>query len=380
MDIAVKTEDLKKVVSCASRATSNKAIQPILNNILLSSATGSLIISATDLDLAIECKLPADVKNPGSITLPAKKFDEIVSKVTGIDIKIRMDDGDESKLTKIQSDRSKFQINGVSSEGFPVVINKDEIENIFSVDQEAFLNAISLTSFSASRFESTSILSGVKLEIKNNQFELGAADGSRLARYIGKLSKTPKSKDFKQGVVIPVRALDELEKLIKNFKEGNDEISFHLSNNQVIFQNKDFTLSTRLVGGVFPEYENLIPPKQPSKAIFSRMSLLSALERVAILANERTNVIRLSFSKGLNVAKLSANSPDYGNAVDEVDVEYKGTDLEIAFNHRYLSEILRNLKEEKIELELDTSLSPLILNLERESYSYTYLIMPVQLR
>ena len=378
MEIEVKTEHLKKVVSCTSRATSTKAIQPILNNILVSGQEGSLIISATDLDLSIECKLPADVKNPRRITLPAKKFNEIVNKVTGGDIKISIDD---NQLTKILSDRSKFQINGVSPDDFPNVISTEKSNNVLAINQEEFLHAINLTSFSSSRFEVTSIMSGIKFEINNDKFELGAADGSRLARFVGKLSKPPKSKDFKYGVVIPVRALDELERLITNFREGNDEVLFYFSNGQIIFQNNDFTLSTRLLSGVFPTYENLIPPPQPNKVKFLRSNLLSALERVAILANEKTNVIKMSLSKGKNVAKLISNSPDYGNAVDEVDVEYKGSDVEIAFNHKYLSEALRNIKEESLEIELDGSLSPLIINLNKDSkYSYTYLIMPVQLR
>ncbi len=378
MEIEVKTEQFKKVVSCTSRATSNKAIQPILNNILVSGQDGALIVSATDLDLAIECKLAANIRIPGRVTLPAKKFDEIVSKITGGDIKISTDD---NQLAKILSDRSKFQINGVSPDDFPCVINAEKSKDVICINQEEFLHAVSLTSFASSRFEATSILSGIKFEIKNDKFELGAADGSRLARFIGKLSKPPKSKDFKYGVVIPVRALDELERLITNFRDGNDEISFYFSNGQIVFQNNDFTLSTRLLSGIFPTYENLIPPAQPNKVKFLKSNLLLALERVAILANEKTNVIKMSLSKGKNVAKLTSTSPDYGNAVDEVDVEYKGSDVEIAFNYKYLSEALRNIKEESLEIELDGSLSPLIISLNKDSeYSYTYLIMPVQLR
>ena len=117
------------------------------------------------------------------------------------------------------------------------------------------------------------------------------------------------------------------------------------------------------------------------QSYFSRSAVLSALERVAILANERTNVIKLSFLKGAKTVKLSSNSPDYGNALDEVDVDYEGNDLEIAFNYKYLSEALRNLKVENLMLELDNSLSPLLLKLNEEvDYDYTYLVMPVQLR
>ena len=376
MDIAVKKETFKKVVSCATRATSSNAIRPILNNILLSCSSGSLVVSATDLDLAIQCKLPADVIKPGRVTLPAKKLDEIVSKVSGDEVSISID---KNNLAKIISNKSKFQINGVSPDEFPEVIKEKENEKIHSINQAELLQAILLTSFSTSKFESTSILSGANFEINGDKFEIGATDGSRLARYVGKLSS--KDSKEKQSVVIPGRALAELERLLINFREGNEEINFYFMPGQIVFYNNDFSLSTRLLSGTFPAYDKLIPKNQPHKAIFSRTELLNALERVAILANERTNVIKLTFKKGEKSLHIDASSPDYGNATDEVDVDYNGVDIEIAFNYKYLSEALRNLQVGNILLELETSLSPILLKVsEKADYDYTYLIMPVQLR
>ncbi|OGI07224.1 MAG: DNA polymerase III subunit beta [Candidatus Melainabacteria bacterium RIFCSPLOWO2_02_FULL_35_15] len=377
MDIEVKTEQFKKVVSCASRATSNKAIQPILNNILLHSENGSLMVSATDLDLAIECKLPAEILKPGRITLPAKKLDEIVNKASGISVNISID---KNQLAKILSDKAKFQINGVSPDEFPEVISKQE-EKPININQNELMRAISLTSFATSKFESTSILSGANFEINGNKFEIGATDGSRLARYTGNIGEDKEENDQRKSAVIPGRALAELEKLIDTFKDGNEFVSVYFLPGQVVFQNNDFSLSTRLVNGTFPEYDKLIPKEQSNKADFSRSELLAALERVAILANERTNVIKLTFEKGKKFAQLNSNSPDYGNATDEIEVEYTGNSVEIAFNYRYLTEVLRNLQTDRILLEMETSLSPILLKLsEKANYRYTYLIMPVQLR
>ncbi len=375
MDIEVKTEKFKRVVSCASRASSNKAIQPILNNILLSSGKGILMVSATDLDLAIECKLPANVSQPGRITLPAKKLDEIINKASGENVNISID---KNQLAKIVSDKARFQINGVNPEEFPEVISNKE-ETPVKINQAELLNAISLTSFATSKFESTSILSGASFKVDGNKFEIAATDGSRLARYIGDLPGSEKVKN--KSAVIPGRALTELDRLMDTFKEGNEFISVYFLPGQIIFQNEDFSLSTRLINGTFPEYDKLIPKEQENKAIFTRNELLSALERVAILANERTNVIKLSFKKGEKTAQLNSNSPDYGNATDEISVEYTGSSVEIAFNYRYLTEVLRNLQADKIMLEMETSLSPILLKLpEKSDYNYTYLIMPVQLR
>ena len=380
MEIEIEKEHFKRVVSCATRAISNKAIQPILNNILLVCENGSLVVSATDLDLAIECKLPAEVLRPGKVTLPAKKLDEIVNKAAGEKISILID---KNQLAKILSDKSRFQINGVSPEEFPEIMKKSKDERFFSIKQEELLRAVSLTSFATSKFESTSILSGVNFEIDGNKFEIGATDGSRLARYIGELSNDPKDAKVKQSVVVPGRALLELERLMTSFKEGNKFVTFCFMPGQIIFQNNDFSLSTRLVNGTFPEYDKLIPKEQSNKAMFSREELLAALERVAILANERTNVIKFTFEKGKKTARLNSNSPDYGNATDEIEVEYTGNSVEIAFNYRYLTEVLRNLQTEKVLLEVETSLSPILLKLSEKApcnYTYLYLIMPVQLR
>ena len=376
MDIEVKTDQFRKVVSCASRASSNKAVQPILNNVLLSGEKNFLMVSATDLDLAIECKLPAEISEGGKITLPAKKLDEIVNRIPGENINISID---KNKLAKIFSDKSRFQINGASSDEFPKIITKDGNVTEYKIKQEDLLNAISLTSFSTSRFDTTSILSGANFEIKGKKFEIGATDGSRLARYRGNISDV--SKEEKKSVIIPGRSLFELERLISNFKEGNDIVSFYFLPGQIVFQNNDFSLSTRLINGTFPEYDKLIPKDNSKEAVFSRDELLSSLERVAILANERTNVIKMTFKKEKGTVHLDASSPDYGNATDEIGVSYKGDDLEIAFNYKYLAEALRNLNVEKVVLEMNTQLSPIILKIgEQVEYNYTYLVMPVQMR
>lgn len=378
MEVLVQKEILKKVVSCTSRATSNKSIQPILNNILISSNNGSITISATDLDLAIECKLPAEISKSGRITLPAKKLDEIVSKAPGENVRILIEKGN---LAHIKSNKSKFQINGVSPEEFPQVISNKENDEEYKISSDELLKGIMLTSFATSKFETNSILSGVNFEVNNGNFEIGATDGSRLARYIGKLKADKKSSKLKTSVVIPGRALSELERLINTFNSGNSEVSFYFMPGQIIFQSPDFSLSTRLISGTFPSYDKLIPDKLSYRAVFKRSDLLGSLERVSILANERTNVVKLSFKKEGQTVRITANSPDYGNADDEIDVEYKGDNLETAFNYRYLSEALRNLDTEKVLLELENPLSPILLKInEKVDYDYTYLVMPVQIR
>ncbi len=379
MEIEVNADNLKKVVSCTSRATSSKAIQPILNNILLVCEDGSLVVTATDLDLSIECKVKANISKPGKITLPAKKFDEIVNKVPGEDVNISID---KNLLAKILSNRSKFQINGVSSEDYPETIKKSE-EKLIGINQEELINAISLTTFATSKFETNSILSGANFIVDDGNFEIASTDGSRLARYQGKLVKGDNVK-IKNSAVIPGRALVELERLINTFKEGNEVTYFYFLPGQIIFQNNDFTMSTRLINGNFPEYDKLIPKQQSQKAVFKRTEILSALDRVSILANERTNVIKLTFKKGNKTVLLQANSPDYGNATDEVDVEYNGNDMEIAFNFRYMAEALRNLESEFVDIELESALSPILIRADEKTdkreYKYTYLVMPVQLR
>lgn len=377
MEFEVKTEYLKKVISSAARITSNKVIQPILNNVLLSCENGSLKVQATDLDMAVECRLPVEISKPGRITLPAKKLDEIVSRIQGENIVLKID---KNNLTNIRSSTSKFQINGVSSEEYPNLTEIEKEEKGISINRDMFLSAISLTTFAVSRFDTTSVLSGINFEIREGEFEVGATDGSRLARYIGKVKGLKKLKGSESSVVIPQRAMEELEKLIRSFKEGNEEVFIYFKPGQVIFSNNDFLLSTRLIDSKFPAYDKLIPKEQKYKVKLHRGELLSALERVAVLSNERTNVVKMELKKGKSTLKLNANSPDYGNATDEISADYTGDDIEVAFNYRYLTEMLRNLDQSEISLELESSLSPVLLRLDGEAFDYTYLVMPVQLR
>lgn len=374
MDIEIKKELLRKVVSCATRASSSKAIQPILNNILLASNNGSIVVTATDLDLAIECKLPATVSKPGRVALPAKKLDEIVSKAPGDNVSISID---KNQIAKIVSDRSRFAISSVNHEDFPEIVKAEKENKICSIDQNLLLQGILLTSFAASRFETTSVLSGENFEIRKQEFELGATDGSRLARFVGSLKEA--GTDQKLSFVVQSRALTELERLISNFDNEGLLIDIYYLPGQVIFESCDFSLSTRLLSGTFPAYDKLIPSRLPYKAIFTKLELLNSLDRVSVLANERTNVVKLSFKKNSKAAQLTTSSPDYGNANDEIDVEYNGDDIDIAFNYRYLAEALRNLQLDRVTLELESPLSPILLRTS-ELFDYTYLVMPVQLK
>lgn len=375
MDLQVSTEKFKKAVSCAARAVSTKAIQPILGNVLIRGKGNLLLVSATDLDLHIECKLKAKIEEQGEVTLPAKKVEEIAVKTEGENINIKID---KNQLAKIVAGKAKFQLNGMSAEEYPEIISK-KTEDVYQIKQEELQRALSMTNFAVSKFETSSILSGANFAINGKEFEIGATDGSRLARYTGKLET--KGKIDKAAFVIPLRALLEIERLCSSFKEDNEFVYFYSLPGQIIFYNNDFQISTRLMNGNFPEYDKLIPKNNPNKARVSTGLLLDSLDRVSILCNERTNVVKMSFSSGRNILKIDAQSQDYGSATDEIDIEYKGDDLDITFNYKYMVEALRSIKEEQIELNMDSSLAPIIIRISKEvDFDYTYLIMPVQAR
>lgn len=375
MKLAVKTELLKRVLSCTARAASTKAIQPILNNVLLSCDKGSLVVFATDLDLSIECKLPAEVNTPGKITLPAKKLEEIVSKVPGEDVNLSNETN--NTLTKITSNKSKFQINGISPEEYPEILTKNRKDGItINIDSDYLLKGLSLTLFAATRYEEQSVLSGIKFVFSGKNLELAAADGSKIAVYSCSLEE----KVEKGEAIIPFRAVVEIEKLIKTFKENNKSVSITIFSDVAIFENNDFTLITRLIDGKYPNYNNLIPKDLPYEATFSRLDLLNVLDRVSVLANEKTCTVKMSLEKKAKTVEVSAKSNEYGDSKDEIDVKYEGEDLQIAFNYKFLVESLRNLNVDKVTFKLKESNMPIILNLEEKDFTYTFLLMPVQLR
>jgi len=373
MEFNIKKEALYNNLRAVERVTAVRGVQPVLSNVLIETIDDNIIrLAATDLDLSIEVKVQAEIKTQGSITLPAKKLIEIISKLPDKNINFKLES--ESTLTIITCGNSKFDLIGISSSEFNDVFNKEMVntKEFVNIELAPLLKAIKQTIFSSASYDSNNILSGVYCKIYGKELEMAATDGNRLSRIVEKITNK-EDKDY--SIVIPSKTLNELTRLVVGIEDEN--VSIAVQSGQILFKLKDRILLSRLLEGQYPKYQQLIPKTCEKNAIVDREALIGALDRTSTMVNERTSIIKFTFSG--NKLLLKADTPDYGDSMDLIDVDYTSEELIIAFNYKYLLDALRIMDSEKTVIELGGSLSATILKPDNED-NYLYLVMPVQIR
>lgn len=370
MQFSIQREDLLNALNAVIKATTSKGIQPILANVLITTVdTKSITLSATDLDISIETTIPAIIEKDGKVTLSAKKLFEIVSSVSDKKISFSLDT--EKMITKISSAQAKFDLLGIAADDFPTITKLDESKEV-SFELVQFLKNIKQTIFAAAAFESNNVLSGVFCKVVDDAIEFASTDGNRLARSISKL-KNPSSKDF--TAIIPARVLSELLRIASGKSEKN--INVAVDEGQISFRLSDVYILSRLLEGKYPDYPRLIPSNYETFVLAKREELLSCVKRTAIMANERTNIIKIDIEK--HKLLFTANTPDMGDASDELEVDYKGSSIKIAFNYKFIIDALSSIDTELVKMEIGGSLSPALFKPE-DDQNYLCLVMPVQVK
>jgi DNA polymerase-3 subunit beta len=394
MHFAIQKETLVKALRDASNAVAARVVQPILSNVLIESIDDtSLKIVGTDLDMTIQTICPAVVYTPGSITLPAKKLLEVVSKLPSDLVSFQVDK--ETSATTVTCRRSRFNLSGLPAVDFPQTFGKQPASG-FWMPIDTLRRAIMQTAFAAASYDSSSILGGVYLCVNNGIFEATATDGSRLAHRREELGVTLPSGRKAEGdkelegetrsttttaekpvdmkAIVPARACTELLKILDT-KESGGAVRIGLTEGQIVFQNESHFLSARLIGGDYPRYHELFPAEFTYLAQFTREDAQLAIERVSVMSDERTNLIKFHF-EGESV-QISANTPDVGAAQEEISARFEGQVLDVAANVRYVHDVLQKLGGIDVRLEMTGPLKPLIFKCEGDE-NYKYLLMPVQ--
>lgn len=372
MEFLIKKEDLFNGIKIVERATAMKGLQPVLANILLETIDKSTIkLTATDLDLTVLTTVQAQVKEEGKITLPAKKMSDIVSKLSENLINIKQNE--ETNIVTITCKNTKFEIIGISATEFISPEKEVQIkeENEIEIELKPFEKAIKQAGFAAAGYETNNLLSGVVCDISENTLEMASTDGNRLARVREKIE----NKGKKGQLIIPSRTLQEFLKMSSFLEE--DKAKIYTDKTKLIIKNGNTIMVSRLMEGQYPKYNQLIPQESPKTAIVNIEQLANSLERVAIMVNERTSIVKLEFSEAKLV--LSADTPDSGTSEDEIKIDYKGETIKIAFNYRYVLDSLKNMETKEVKIGLNTSLSATVIKPNNEE-DYICLIMPVQIR
>lgn len=372
MEFVIKKEDLFNGLKVVERATAMKGLQPVLANILIETIDKSTIkLTATDLDLTIISNVQAQIKEEGKITLPAKKLSDIVTRLSDNLINFKLNS--DTNVVNLTCKNTKFDIIGISASEFPITSENIQFieENAIEIELKPFEKAIRQAGFAAAGYESNNLLSGVVCDISENTLEMASTDGNRLARVREKIKNKGKTGQF----IIPSRTLQEFEKMSSFIDE--EFVKIFTDKTKLIIKSENIIVISRLMEGQYPKYNQLIPQENSKEAIVNISQLISSLERVAIMVNERTSIVKFEFNN--NKLVLKADTPDTGASEDEIDIEYGAEELKIAFNYKYVLDSLKHMETTEVKIGLNTSLSATVLKPNSED-DYICLIMPVQIR
>lgn len=363
MKVTCERSLLTTSLGVASRAVSARNTLAILSHVKLETADDLLIITATDLDTAVRCVLPASVAENGSVALPAGSLNDYVSRLPEAPVTLAMEDG----KCAIRCGHSRFTILSSPSEDFPDIPDVTEGTQV-TLSQGTLKEMLRLTAFAASREESRSLLMGVLFEARGTTLTLVATDTHRLAKVHTELVEEVSAP---VTAIIPAKPLVELERALKNSPEEMVTIRFGTA--QVQFQSLNTVLVSRILDGQFPNYEKVIPKSAERRITFEREQLLAAVRRVDVVSKASSQKMVVTIENDL--MKITADSPEAGQAYEEVPVSMDGEPLTIAFNARYLMEVLGLITEERATLELNGPLNPGIL---RAGADFLYVVMPMQ--
>jgi DNA polymerase-3 subunit beta len=368
MEIKAKRGDLLATLYWTQSIVERRNTIPILANVLIAAQKKEIHITATDLEVGVRGDVEGEVTKEGTVTVNAKKLYEIIREVPHEQVQLKRL---ENEWVEIRSGKSVFKIVGMDAREFPQFPNFD-IKELSSTPSAVIRGMIERTIFSVSTDETRYSLNGVFVEQGDGgRVRMVATDGHRLAfdeRELGSLG-------LSKGVILPRKGLAELRKLLESNDDGVVSIGFR--ENMALVTKDKVELFMRLIDGDFPDYTKVIPKGNPNVAKIEHEELLQALRRVSIISSERYKGIKMDFSAGK--VSLSANNPDLGEAVEEIDAEYKGKPITIGFNARYLLDVLGVLSGEgEINVELKDELSPSIVRKSGDE-GYLYVLMPMRL-
>ena len=368
MNLTISKEQIISGLQAVQNVVSTRTTLPILSNVLLRAEGERLEFTATDLDVTIACGVEAKVKQPGASTVPVKRLFSIVRELSNVDIDLEVDD---KHCCSIRSGASFYKINGLSADEFPPLPKFKEDKKVV-LPQETAKAMLRKTSFAISTDESRYVLNGIFLSLKDHKMTMVATDGRRLALVDEEVDITEAS----QGeFIIPAKTVNELNRLLQD--KGQVELRY--AENQASFTLKDekgasILIVTKLIEGNYPNYRQVIPAETKERIPLVREEFLHALRRAEIMTSEKSNSVKLSFGK--NKLEITANSPEVGEAKETLAVNYKGPEMAIAFNPKYMIDPLNALVNDEVFLELIDELSPGVLKINGP---FLYVVMPMRL-
>lgn len=376
MKVTVLQTNLAHGLGIVSRAVSPRTTLPVLGNILVATDEGRLRLSATNLEMGITCWIGAKIEEDGSTTVPARTFADLVNTLPGEQVALNLDPN--TQMLNVRSGTSTNDIKCIDAQEFPPLPVPD-MEGALQINVMDFKEMIQQVVFAASVDEARPVLMGVLMKVDGDQITLAAADGFRLSVRKAKLSSPV---DRPVSAIIPARALAELARIAS---DGDQMIYmvFPKERGQVVFRLKDVELSSQLIDGTFPDYEQIIPRGYKSRTLVSTAALLKACKQAEIFAREGSNVVRLNIKTGSNEmepseVEISAQSEETGSNETIVEATVDGVGLLIAFNVKFLREVLEVIKTPNVAIETTAPNAPGVVRPVGDD-SFLHVIMPMHL-
>ena len=384
MKLVCSQAELNAALQLVSRAVASRPTHPVLANVLLTADAGTDRLSLTgfDLNLGIQTSLPASVDTSGAVTLPARLLGEIVSKLSS-DSPVSLSSDAGAEQVELTSSSGSYQMRGMPADDFPEL---PLVENgtALRVDPSSLLKALRATLFASSADEAKQLLTGVHLRFNQKRLEAASTDGHRLAMLTVEDAlqaeiNADESEPAELAVTLPARSLREVERLMASWK-GDDPVSLFCESGQVVVLAADQMVTSRTLEGTYPNYRQLIPDGFSRTIDLDRRAYISALERIAVLADQHNNVVRIATEPATGLVQISADAQDVGSGSESLPAEINGDAVQIAFNVRYVLDGLKAMDCDRIRLSCNAPTTPAILTPTNDESGLTYLVMPVQIR
>ncbi|HEX9242074.1 MAG TPA: DNA polymerase III subunit beta [Anaeromyxobacter sp.] len=379
MELKISTAELSKALGRSQGIVEKKSTMPILSHVLLEAKKDTLIVSATDLDLAVSSEHGegCEVLKEGALAVSARHLFDIVRSLPEQQVALKKA---HNNYLEVRSGPSEFRIVGLPAEDFPALPRFEKVP-FGDIDPKLLLDMVERTIFAVSTDETRYNLNGVYFEPSAEALRLVATDGHRLALVERKVGA---NFGLKRGVILPKKGLQELRKLLqeaveKELVEGQAaETKLGFVENSAIVRRPGVTLSMRLIEGLFPDYRQVVPKASDRAVKLGRDRFQETLRRISLLSTDKAHAVKLELEKGL--LRVSSQNPDLGEAKEEVPVEFEGEALKIGFNARYILDVLAVVQSKDVTFELADDLSPGVLRgADEADQGFTAVVMPMRI-
>ncbi|MBW4554778.1 MAG: DNA polymerase III subunit beta [Trichormus sp. ATA11-4-KO1] len=383
MKLVCAQSDLSTNLSLVSRAVPSRPTHPVLANVLLQAdaQTNQVSLTAFDLSLGIRTSFHAEVLEGGAIALPAKLLLDITSRLPEGEITLDDESAEtstgEGLIVTLMPKSGHYQVRAMEAEEFPELPVIDNTEPL-NLTTTALIEGLRGSLFATSGDETKQVLTGVHLTVKQDTLEFAATDGHRLA-VVETTNESPLGDHGQLEVTVPARALRELQRMLAHNAAADEAIALYLDQGQVVFAWQNQRLTSRTLDGQYPAYRQLIPRQFERQVTIERRQFISTLERIAVLADQKNNIVKVTIDNATQELTLSCEAQDVGSGRESMSAQISGEDIEIAFNIKYLMEGLKELPSAEIKMHLNQALTPVIFT-PLGGLKMTYLAMPVQLR